>query len=113
MFRFATFAIAAAVLTPACAAPSRTQVEPSDTDRGAAAEQAEPVTNAPNAVNQRFASLDEYLAFLERGAAMDKAWYREIRPGVYQLETGNYRGPPIEKRNFTREELMRKYGFAR
>lgn len=107
-------AVAAGVFTPACAVPPRTELEPSDTTPKRAAKQSgKPVTNAPIPINQRFRSLDEYLAFREKGAAMDKAWYREIKPGLYQLETGNYRGPAIEKRLFTRAELMRKYGFAR
>ena len=113
MLGFAMVALAAAALTPACAAPPRTEPDPSDTVQKPATEQLKPVTNAPIPINQRFRTLDDYLAFREKGAAIDKAWYREIRPGVYQLETGNYRGPAIEKRIFTRAELMRKHGFTR
>lgn len=70
------------------------------------------VTKAPP-LNQRFATLDDYLAFRAKGAAIDKSWYREIRPGVYRLEKGLYRGPDTEQTIFTRAELMKKYGFNR
>ena len=69
-----------------------------------------PTTQIP--INQRFKSLDEYLAWLEKTQApVDRPWYREIRPGVYELQTGgNLRilGPGGEeqprKQTFTREE---------
>lgn len=60
-----------------------------------------------------FGSLDEYLVYLRDYAApMDQPWYREVRPGVYRLETGNLRSdaPP---RHFTREDLERRFGFRR
>ena len=44
----------------------------------------------------------------------------EIRPGVYELQTGNLRilgadgeEEPAGKRIFTREELERKFGFRK
>lgn len=69
----------------------------------------------PVPINQRFPNLDAYLAFLEKRSHMDGPWYREIRPGVYELQTGNLRLPDGErpKRVFTREELLRKFGFSR
>lgn len=78
------------------------------------------VTNQNAPINQRFRTLDEYLAFLEqRNAPIDKPWFRQIRPGVYQLQTGNLRILPAgeesrdaSKRIFTREELERKFGFT-
>ena len=40
-------------------------------------------------IHQRFKNLDEYLAFLERTQApVDGPWYRQIRPGLYELQTG-------------------------
>lgn len=62
-------------------------------------------------VSQRFRTLDDYLAYLKSRSVIDGHWYREIRPGTYRLETGNYHGPETEKRIFTREELLRKFGF--
>jgi hypothetical protein len=67
-------------------------------------------------INQRFRSLDEYLAYLQQyEGPIDRAWYKEISPGVYELQTGNYR-PLVgddEQRVFTREELERKFGFRK
>jgi hypothetical protein len=68
-------------------------------------------------INQRFRNLDEYLAWLEKAQApVDGAWYKQIRPGVYELQTGNRRilgAAGEEKRTFTREELERKFGFRK
>lgn len=71
------------------------------------------VSDNRGSVSQRFRTLDDYLLFLERGAAVGKGWYRQIRPGVYRLETGNLRGPYSGQRLFTREELERRFGFRR
>ena len=72
------------------------------------------VSDSRKPINQRFPNLDAYLAYLEKGSHMDKAWYREIRPGVYELQTGNLRrlDEDWSQRVFTREELERKFGFA-
>jgi hypothetical protein len=90
---------AAAALGPALAAP----LGPPDDKRG----------GAP--ISERFPSLDAYLAYLEKRSHMDGPWYREVRPGVYELQTGNLRLPDgeIQRRTFTREELEKKFGFAR
>lgn len=74
------------------------------------------VTNHQVPINQRFRNLDEYLAHLERTQGpIDKPWYKEVRPGIYELQTGNLRllGPGNEKRSFTRQELERKFGFSK
>lgn len=74
-----------------------------------------PVTDARARIPERFPDLDAYLRHLESRSHLDGAWYREIRPGVFELQTGNLRlterGAP--KRIFTREELERKFGFRR
>ena len=68
-------------------------------------------------INQRFQSLDAYLAWLEKTQApVDGAWYKQIRPGVYELETGNLRILGAEgeaKKTYTRDELERKFGFTK
>lgn len=66
-------------------------------------------------INARFADLDAYLAHLRKQSHLDGAWYREIRPGVYELQTGNLRltDGRNPKRVFTREELEKKFGFSR
>jgi hypothetical protein len=74
------------------------------------------VTNAQLSISQRFRNLDEYLAWLEKTQApVDGPWYKEIRPGVYELQTGNFRplGGEAQKRVLTRAELEKKFGFSR
>jgi hypothetical protein len=63
----------------------------------------------------RFANLDAYLAYLEKRSHIDGAWYRQVRPGIYELQPGNLRlqGAEPQKRTFTREELEKKFGFTR
>ncbi len=66
-------------------------------------------------INRRFKTLDAYLAYLEQyEAPIDKPWYKQVRPNVFELQTGNLRvlgSGEEEKRTFTREELERKFGF--
>jgi hypothetical protein len=66
-------------------------------------------------INERFPSLEAYLAYLEKRAPMDGPWYRQVGPGLYELQTGNLRlsDGPRAKRTFTREDLERRFGFAR
>ena len=71
-------------------------------------------------INQRFAALDDYLDWLRQTQApVDGPWYEEIRPGVYQLRTGNLRilGPEGDEtpraQTFTREQLLKKFGFSK
>lgn len=74
------------------------------------------VTSESAPLNQRFKSLEEYLAHLERTQGpVDGPWYKEIRPGVYELQTGNLHldTPSSQQRVFTREELAKKFGFAK
>ena len=74
------------------------------------------MTNEQEPINQRFASLDEYLAHLQRTQGpVDGPWYRQIRPGIYELQTGNLHlaVPGEEKQSFTREELAEKFGFSK
>jgi hypothetical protein len=69
-------------------------------------------------INQRFRNLDEYLAFLEQTqATVDGPWYRQVRPGIYELQTGGnlHEDEPrvAAQPTFTREELERKFGFRK
>jgi hypothetical protein len=110
----------AAFLSPACGAPPKVGDATENDVRTAATGQGGIVMNQQRPINQRFRTLDDYLAHLEaRNAPIDKPWYREIRPGVYELQTGNLRilptgeeGGDAAKRIFTREELERKFGFT-
>lgn len=76
------------------------------------------VTDTSLPINQRFGSLDEYLAHLEKTSApVDGPWYKQVGPDQYQLQTGNLRvlGADDEeaKRVFTRQELEKKFGFSK
>ena len=63
-------------------------------------------------LKQRYRSFDHYLAHLRKGAAIDKPWYREVRPGIYRLETSNRGDPQSGERLITRAELMLELGFT-
>ena len=70
------------------------------------------VRDLPSSFGRSFATLDEYLEHLRNYAGpIDLPWYREIRPGVYEYVT-SMRPAPAPK-TYTREELMREYGFTR
>lgn len=70
------------------------------------------VRNLPSSFGKSFAALDDYLQHLRQYAGpIDLPWYREIRPGVYELVT-TMRPAPVP-RTFSREQLMRDYGFSR
>ena len=70
------------------------------------------VSGLPSSFGQSFATLDEYLEHLRKYAGpVDLPWYREVRPGVYEEVTTITPAPP--PKTYTREELMRKYGFTR
>jgi len=111
--RLAAVLLSAAWSTPVLAAPLR--MDPGADGRNPAATAGRTVTDNRIAVSQRFPNLDAYLAYLEKRSHMDGAWYREIRPGVYELQTGNLRLPDggQTKRVFTHHELEEKFGFSR
>src|SRR5690348_10063333 len=76
----------------------------------AAAPEAPSVKPAPGPISERFPDLDAYLAYLKAQSRLDRGWYKEVRPGVFELQAGNFRptdGRP-QQRLFTREELERK-----
>ena len=113
------------VLTAACAAPERSAEAFNADARGSLGGAVKPEKHVHNETlppNQRFASLDRYLFYLRTQVApTDGAWYKEIRPGVYELQTGNARRlrdlgeapPAAEKKIYTRAELMKLLGFSR
>lgn len=65
----------------------------------------------PFAQGRSFATLDDYLAHLQRRGATDVPWYRQVEPGLYELVSG--RGRRAAPRRYTREELLRRFGFSR
>lgn len=71
-------------------------------------------------VNQRFATLDDYLAWLrETQAPVDGPYYEEIRPDVFALRTGNLRilipeGDEAPRdQTLSRAQLMKQFGFKK
>jgi len=75
-------------------------------------EEAQPARQLPDSFGRTFATLDEYLAHLRRYAApIDKPWYREVRPGVYERVTTMVPRPAPQI--FTRAQLMERFGFTR
>jgi hypothetical protein len=112
MLRIWFLAAAVTPLMSAGASPLRelgNEAQPQSTERAAAM----PGIKDARSVRARFQTLDQYLAYLERRAAIDGAWYRQIRPGIYRLEVGNLRGAAPGQRVFTREQLERRFGFRR
>ncbi len=114
--KFIALALGAAVFAPACSASLRDSTPP-ETDRQKTSERMEKSVNDPaSPINRRFRTLDEYLAFLEQTQGpVDGPWYKQIRPDVFELQTGNLHldTPGGEKRVFTRAELEKKFGFSR
>lgn len=64
----------------------------------------------PFAQGKRFATLDAYLAHLERRGATGVPFYRLIAPGRYALAAGRGRG--IELEEYSRAELAARFGFT-
>lgn len=67
-------------------------------------------TGLPFGQGQDFATLDAYLAHLERRGATGVPFYREVAPGLYELVGG--RGRRTAPAQFTRAELMQRFGFG-
>lgn len=86
--RFIAVALLAAS-SAACAEPSAPQVtSAADSSGGVAMTQASqqgPVSNLSFSQGQSFATLAEYLEFRRRRGEYDVPWYREIKPGTYEL----------------------------
>lgn len=88
------------------AAPQQIQSDGTSSPSGGAC--GEPVSNLPFSRGRSFATLDEYLAYLERQGAIDLPWWRQIGRGVYERVV---RMPEAQRETATREELMSRFGF--
>ena len=97
--------LAAATLGPAVAAPLKALPETRAASEGP--------SRMPS--KDRFPTLDAYLAWLEKRGQLDGAWYRQVRPGIYELQPGNLRRTDgaQPQRTFTRQELEKKFGYSR
>ena len=116
LFKTLLFAGFAGLSTAACGAPVA-EVESANDTQSSASNGEVAMTNSSAAISERFPTLDAYLAWLrDTQAPVDGPWYREVRPGVFVLQTGgNLKldgGNPPEQ-TFTREELERKFGFRK
>lgn len=104
-------------LLASCSSAQTNVADSRQVGQNAVATQGNAVADESLPINQRFHNLDEYLAWLRKYAGpVDKPWYKEIRPGVYELQTaGNLHldVPNNEKRVFTRAELEKKFGFSK
>lgn len=117
--RFATAAtVVAMAAAGACGTPRTEHVGDNQLNEGTVMTSGS-AAGAEAPINQRFKSLDDYLTWLRQTQEpVDGSWYEEIRPGIYQLRTGNLRvlGPSGDEtppgQTFTRAELEKKYGFS-
>lgn len=69
----------------------------------------------PHSNGRRFDTLDQYLRHLQHYGGVGLPYYREVRPGLYEL-VSNFRpldGRPGRTRLYTQRELMRMFGFTR
>lgn len=108
--------VSGGLLATACSASLRDPA-PSDADGKQASKRlGNNVTDTSTPISKRFRNLDEYLAYLERyQGPVDGPWYKEVSPGLYELQTGNLKldTPGEEQRTFTRKELEKKFGFSK
>ena len=115
--RFRISAAASALATSACgAAPGNGQAATAQSQVAVDGNETKVAGNDAT-TGRQFRDLDEYLSYLQATQGpIDGPWYREIRPGIYQLQTGNLRlddGSPRPKLIYSREELERKFGFKK
>jgi hypothetical protein len=93
---------------------ARTFVTPSTCakERKLAAEaKSDGVANLPFAMGKKFPTLDAYLTYLQCFAApIDKPWWKEIRPGVYEHMTS---ATNARREVATRAELLKRFGFSK
>ena len=70
------------------------------------------VRDLPSSFGKSFATLDDYLEHLRNYAGpVGQAWYRKAGPDSFELVTTVQPAPAPQI--FTRDQLMRKYGFNR
>jgi hypothetical protein len=102
-------------LNSACSAAPGNVVRTDEKGQAAANATETNVTSQALPINQQFRNLDEYLAHLERQSHVGGKSYKQIKPGLYELQTGNLHldTPSGEKSIYTREELEKKFGFSK
>ncbi len=73
---------------------------------------AAPVTGLPLAGDAGFCTLDSYLAYREHLGTLDRPWFRQVRPGVYQTVGGSPTRVPFVPKLVTRQQLLEEFGFS-
>ena len=111
-------AFSAALLGAACSASINDPAPFNSSDQRAAKPMGNAVSETEIPINQRFGSLDEYLAHLElTQGPVDGPWFKKVGADMYELQTGNLkldRADGVEeKRLFTRQDLEKKFGFSK
>ena len=112
-----TISLALAALVAACSqrsagAPPGPEQDKEPPVTQNASEGDRPVRQLPHAHGRTFATLEEYLEHLRNYAGpVGQAWYRRVGTDTYELVTTSI--PRGEPQIFTREELMRRFGFSR
>lgn len=66
----------------------------------------------PFSRGQTFETLDAYLKHLKEMSTIDAPYYEQIGPDLYR-KRGRFRQQPGAKMEFTRQELMDKFGFEK
>lgn len=66
--------------------------------------------NLPHSNGKTFERLDDYLKHLETQGTMDKPFYREVEPGIYERVVGRSAPGHVPER-LTRKALLERYGF--
>lgn len=124
MFQALSLGVAASLVasTSACGTPRNEAVGndkiSEETTMSSANEMPAPPGGAP--VSKKFATLDDYLAWLrDTHAPVDGPYYEEVSPGSYKLRTGNLRILPTDgaeaptEQTFSRAQLLKQFGFSR
>ena len=68
------------------------------------------VAGLPGSKGQTFATLDDYLAHLEKGGQIDRPFWEKLEDGRFRWNTGRamrFHDPKY----VTREDLLEMYGF--
>src|SRR3546814_11446480 len=98
LMRLLVFMVVSGLTAPACHAQSpqgqRATRAPADVETSMDAP-SQPETRSGPA--SRFATLDEYLAFLAKGEAIDKASYRKVGPALYEPVPSLEQHPPPKR----------------
>ena len=70
------------------------------------------LTGLPNSQGRSFSTLDRYLSHLQKMGMQDRPFYEKVGPNRYKLNVGRG-GRNQPAKYFSRDELMRQYGFSK